>query len=112
MNELKPNLTEPGMRYFLNQALKHSHQIREEFYNLLFNIGIFLLFGLSVVFILTYKYKGKLSRAEMAQKNQEKYAYILEKIKQFEIAKERTRQTLITGLPYWENEYDNLYSRS
>ena len=34
----KPTLTEPGVKNFLNQALKQSHIIREKFHNTIFNI--------------------------------------------------------------------------
>ena len=40
----KPKLTEPGVKYFLNNALKQSHIIREEFHNMIFNIGMFIFF--------------------------------------------------------------------
>jgi hypothetical protein len=101
----KPTLTEPGVKYFLNQALKQSHIIREKFHNTIFNIGMFLLFLIILGGILVYKYKGKLTPVEIAQKNKEKQQYILEKIKTFQIAKQRAHQELITGLPHWENEY-------
>ena len=101
----KPTLTEPGVKYFLNQALKQSHIIREQFHNTIFNIGMLLLFLIILGGILVYKYKGKLSPVEIAQKNKEKQQYILEKIKTFQIAKQRAHQELITGLPHWENEY-------
>ena len=40
----KPLLTEPGVKYFLNQALKQSHIIRENFHNMVFNVGMFIFF--------------------------------------------------------------------
>ena len=89
----------------LNQALKQSHIIREKFHNTIFNIGMLLLFLIILGGILVYKYKGKLTPVEIAQKNKEKQQYILEKIKTFQIAKRRAHQELITGLPHWENEY-------
>jgi hypothetical protein len=101
----KPSLTEPGVKYFLNQALKQSHIMRESFHNTIFNIGMLLFFLLILGFILIYKYKGKLTPVEIAQKNKEKKQYILEKIKNFQIAKQKAHQELITGLPHWENEY-------
>jgi hypothetical protein len=64
-----------------------------------------ILFFLVLGFILVYKYKGKLTPVELAQKNKEKQQYILERIKTFQIAKQRAHQELITGLPHWENEY-------
>jgi len=107
----KPILTEPGVKYFLNNALKQSHIIRVKFYNTIFNIGMFILFLLVLGGILIYKYKGKLTPVEIAQKNKEKQQYILERIKKFQIAKQRAHQELITGLPHWENEYDIIHSR-
>ena len=110
-DQTKPTLTEPGVKYFLNHALKQSHIIRENFHNLVFNIGMFIFFLLIVGFVLVYKYKGKLTPVEVAQKNQEKHQYILERIKNFKIAKQRAQQELITGLPHWENEYLQTSSR-
>ena len=97
----KPILTEPGVRYFLNQSLKQAHIIKEKFYNTIFNIGMFIFFLLILGGILVYKYKGKLTPTEQAQKNQEKQQYVMEKIKTFQIAKQRAHQELITGLPQW-----------
>jgi hypothetical protein len=107
----KPLLTEPGVKYFLNHALKQSHIIREKFHNTIFNIGMLIFFLLILGFILVYKYKGRLTPVEMAQKNKEKQQYILERIKNFQIAKQRAHQELITGLPHWENEYNIIHSR-
>jgi len=105
----KPILIEPGVKYFLNQALKQSHIIRENYHNLLFNIGMLILFLLILGAILVYKYKGRLTPAEIAENNKEKQQYILEKIKNFQIAKQKAQQELITGLPHWENEYNAIH---
>jgi hypothetical protein len=107
----KPTLTEPGVKYFLNQALKQAHIIRENFHNMIFNIGMLILFFIILGGILVYKYKGRLTPVEIAKKNKEKQQYILEKIKNFQIAKQKAHQELITGLPQWENEYDIIHSR-
>lgn len=98
----KPALIEPGVKYFLNQALKQAHAVREQFHNTIFNLGLFLAFVLLLGGILVYKYKGKPTPAELAQRNREKQQYILERIKNFQIAKQRAHQELITGLPQWE----------
>ena len=102
----KPALTEPGVKYFLHQTLKQCHTVREKFHNTIFNIGLFLAFLIILGLILLYKYKGKLTPVEIAMKNKEKQQYILSKIQNFEQAKRRASQELITGLPTWENEYD------
>jgi hypothetical protein len=107
----KPLLTEPGVKYFLNQALKQAHIIKEKYNNTIFNIFMLILFFFILGAILLYKYKGKPTPIEIAQKNKEKQHYILEKIKNFQIAKQRENQNLITGLPYWEDEYNIIHSR-
>ena len=107
----KPTLIEPGVKYFLNHALKQSHIIRENFHNIVFNIGMLIFFLLILGAILVYKYKGRLSPVEIAKKNKEKQQYILERIKNYQIAKQKAHQELITGLPHWENEYNIIHSR-
>jgi hypothetical protein len=107
----KPILTEPGVKYFLSEALKQSHIIRENFHNTLFNIGMLIFFLLILGAILVYKYKGKLTPVEISKNNNQKQQYILEKIKNFQIAKQRAQQELITGLPHWDNEYNIIHSR-
>lgn len=97
----KPTLTEPGVKYFLNQSLKQAHIIREKFHNTIFNIGMFIFFLFILGGILVYKYKGRLTPTERAQKDREKQQYVLERIKTFQIAKQRAHQELITGLPQW-----------
>lgn len=108
---VKPLLTEPGVKYFLNQALKQSHIIKENFHNMIFNIGMLIFFLLILGAILVYKYKGRLTPVEIEIKNKEKRQYILDRIKNFQIAKQKAQQELITGLPHWENEYNIIHSR-
>uniref|UniRef100_A0A6C0EU76 Uncharacterized protein n=1 Tax=viral metagenome TaxID=1070528 RepID=A0A6C0EU76_9ZZZZ len=97
----KPTLIEPGVKYFLNETLKQCHIFKNKHNNHIMNIvllsGFFLLLGL----ILLYKYKGKLTPADKIIKNNEKKQYILSKIKNYQDAKLRAQQDLITGLPHW-----------
>jgi hypothetical protein len=107
----KPALTEPGVKYFLNESLKQCHIIREKYQNMVFNIGLLIGFLLILGVILIYKYKGKLTPVEIQQKNKEKQQYILSKIKMFQENKRIAQQELITGLPAWENEYDIIHKK-
>lgn len=106
------SLTEPGVKYFLNNALKQAHIVRNKYHNLIFNIGMGILFMFIMGGVLVYKYKGKLTDIEIAQKHTEKQQYILERIKKFQIAKRQAHQELITGLPHWKNEYTTTSSIS
>lgn len=106
----KPMLTEPGTKYFLSQTLKQCHVVRDKFHNGVFNIGLLLFFLLILGFILFYKYKGRLTPVEKQRKDTEKQQYILSKIKNLQEAKKIAHQELITGLPQWENEFNNKQS--
>ena len=105
----KPMLTEPGVKYFLNETLKQCHQFKENHNNMLFNIGLLIGFFIILGILLLYKYKGKLTPEELEQKELEKKRYILSKIRNYQDAKVKAQQELITGLPHWDSEFDIIY---
>ena len=102
----KPMLTEPGVKYFLNETLKQCHKIREMYNNYIFNVCMTSLFFIILGILLLYKYKGKLTPMEIEQKETTKKHYILSKIRNYQEAKHKAQQELITGLPHWDNEFD------
>lgn len=102
----KPMLTEPGVKYFMNETLKQCHKFKEKYQNTMFNMGVLVLFCIILGVLLLYKYKGKLTPEEIEEKEAIKKQYILSKIRNFQQAKIRAQQELITGLPHWENEFD------
>jgi hypothetical protein len=103
----KPILIEPGVKYFLHQTLKQCHLVRDKFHNMVFNVGLLIGFLLILGIILLYKYKGKLTPLEIERKNKEKQQYILSKIQNYQMAKKKAHQELITGLPTWDNQYES-----
>ena len=107
----KPTLIEPGVKYFLNETLKNCHEFKIKYNNMIFNISLFLGFVLILAIILLFKYKGKLTPEEKEQKEQEKKQYILSKISNYQQAKKREQQELITGLPHWETEFDIIHKK-
>lgn len=106
MDFTKPLLTEPGVKYFLSNTLKQCHEFKDKHNNLVLNIGIFVGFLIVLGALLLYKYKGKLTEEEKEENDKIKKQYILSKIKNFQIAKQRANQELISGLPHWETEFD------
>jgi hypothetical protein len=108
-NNAKPNLIEPGVSYFLNESLKQCHRFREKYNNMIFNICLFVVFLVVLCVLLLYKYRGKLTPEEIEKRETEKKQYILSKIRNYQDAKKRAHQDLITGLPHWENEYDMIH---
>lgn len=110
-NFTKPILTEPGVKYFLNETLKQCREFKNTYHNLLFNISLFILFTIILGSLLLVKYKGKLTPSEKEIKNREKQQYILSKIKNYQDAKQIAQQELISGLPQWETEYDIIHRK-
>ena len=106
-----PRLVENGVKYFLNETLKQCHIFKNTYKNLLFNIGLFVIFLLILACILIYKYKGKLSPLEKQRKDRQKQQYILSKIQKFQIAKKQAHQELITGLPNWDIENETFNNK-
>ena len=102
----RPMLTEPGVKYFINETLKQCHKFKEKHQNMIFNIILLVSFFIILGILLLYKYKGKLTPEEIEERDIIKKQYILSKIKNFQDAKIRAQQELITGLPHWENEFD------
>jgi hypothetical protein len=108
----KPILTEPGVKFFLNETLKQCHRFKEKYHNYMFNVGILIAFFIITGIILLYKYKGKLTPEEIEQNELRKKKYILSKIKNYQDAKIRSQQELITGLPHWETEFDIITKKN
>lgn len=102
----KPILTEPGVKYFLNETLKQCRRVKAEWNDIMYNVLFFIIFIVILGILLLYKYKGKLTPEEIEIKETQKKHYILSKIRNFQDAKLRAQQELITGLPHWENEFD------
>ena len=100
----KPLLTEPGVKYFLSNTLKQCHEFKSNHYNFILNISIFIGFMVILGGLLLYKYKGKLTDDEKEQQDKVKQQYILSKIRNYKIEKQKAQQTLITGLPQCETD--------
>jgi hypothetical protein len=106
------SLIEPGTHYFINQTLKNCKIVKEEYYNNIFNIALFLSLLLLIIFLLIIRYKGKITPVEKKNKERVKQEYILSKIKNYQDAKQRHRQEIITNLPKWENnEYEIIHRK-
>jgi hypothetical protein len=110
-NFSKPILTEPGVKYFLNETLKQCREFKITYNNSILNISLFVIFFIILGALLLIKYKGKLTPSEKDMKNKEKQQYILTKIKNYQDAKQQYREELITGLPQWETEYDMVHRK-
>ena len=96
-----PRLIEPGMKHYINSALKNCHSKRAFFNNIIFNISLLVVFLIILIGVLFYKYKGKLTPTEKYNRQKYQYQYVLSQIKKVNVANKSINKELITGLPLW-----------
>tara|TARA_B110000285_G_C15007857_1_gene554820 strand:- start:207 stop:551 length:345 start_codon:yes stop_codon:yes gene_type:complete len=110
MNSL-PNLTEPGVKYFLRETLKKCNIKRTTYYNTLWNCGFFLLFVLAIGIFLAYRKRHKLTDEEEKQKKEEDRAYVMTKIKALREERKKRNNEIITNLPKFENDFEVMHKK-
>jgi hypothetical protein len=98
---LSPKLIEPGVKYFLSSTLKECRKFKDHYSTILFNVSMIGLFILVIGGFLMYKYKGKLTPAEVALKNRKKQEYIFTKLQQMAYIRKNQNDTMLTDLPTW-----------
>ncbi len=98
-----PKLIEPGVKYFLNGTLKECRKFKDFHSSIFFNIYMTGLLILVIGGFLLYRYKGKLTPAEVELKNRKKHEYIISKLHQTAYLKKNQGlpEGMITGLPQW-----------
>ena len=60
----KPNLIEPGMKYFIKSSLKNCNDYRNNYKNYIINIILLLIFLVILGILLLIRFKGKLTPIE------------------------------------------------
>jgi hypothetical protein len=116
------SLIEPGVKSFLKLSLQNCRQVKEQYYNTIFNACTFFIFIAVVGTILFIKYKTKPSADEVERRRQSQREYVLSQLKlvnakNYLAAKNSSYQAvgsgpmnsdgsvstsqMITGLPEW-----------
>jgi hypothetical protein len=101
--EYRPNLTEPGVKYFVSHTLKECRRLKDRYQTIILNVSLFIFLISVVGSILYFKYKGRLKPSEIKRKNREKQEYIISKLQQISMVKQKQNNNLITDLPVWNN---------
>ena len=101
----QPVLIEPGIKYYLSQSLKNCRNLKNYYYNIIFNVSVFVVFILIIMVILNYKYKGATNNYEKKEKEEKKKRYILEQIKKMQQLQKNNSMDLITNLPLYKKEF-------
>lgn len=99
MDISEPNLIEPGIYTLLKYSLKQCHTYKWKYYNYLVNIFMGIGFILFVLCFCWWHYKGVPNEEYIQMKKNTTQMYILQKIKNFQHAKQVESQELITSLP-------------
>jgi hypothetical protein len=98
-----PKLIEPGVRYFLSGTLKECRKFKDNNASIFFNIYMTCLLVIVFGGFLYYRYKGKLTPAEIERKNTKKKEYIISKLHQMAYLRKTQGNIngMITSLPQW-----------
>ena len=112
IQNIRPRLIEPGVKYFLNASLEQCHIIKHKYYNLLYNLGLFILFVAIVGLTLYFKYKHKNNLKLQEEKKREQQEYIINKLRFMQDYKKNQVNNLLTDLPTWQNNPEvQFYNR-
>lgn len=98
-----PSLTEPGVKYWMNQSLKECRKFKDKNINYIFNIGMSVALAFCIITFLYYNYKGNIPQSEVARKNRIKQEYIVSKLQQLALVKKQKSSTMLTDLPTWDD---------
>jgi hypothetical protein len=98
-----PRLIEPGVRYFLSGTLKECRKFKENHTSIFFNIYMTGILFVVIGGFLLYRYRGKLTPAEIEMKKRKKHEYIINKLNQIAYLKKNQDlpDGMITKLPVW-----------
>ena len=106
-----PNLTEPGVKYFLRETLKQCHDKRANYYNIMWNCGFFLLLLILVGVILSYRKRHKLTPEEKKEKKERDHAHVMIKIKALREERKKINNEIITNLPKFESDFEVMHKK-
>ncbi|MAV56952.1 MAG: hypothetical protein CMI79_05440 [Candidatus Pelagibacter sp.] len=98
-----PNLTEPGIKYWLSQSLREMRHFKNRNLTIIFNFTMTIALIIVISGFLLFKYKGKLTPQEIAVKQQKKKEYLISKLVKIGETKRKIDETMITDLPVWSN---------
>ena len=104
--ENKPNLIEPGVKYFFTNTLKSCNNYKLKNYNIFYNITCLIIFISILGIILVYRYKSKTGK-NIYEKNRKDKEYIMSKLIYYNRVnlenKKRENNNMITKLPDYNN---------
>ena len=105
--KIEPNLTEPGIVYYLHNSLRNHHIKKMRVQNRYYNLACFLvLLGILGIFLF-YKIKSKPEVEEQKQLKEQTRQYLLNK---FTKKTNLGTTAQITNLPKFESDFELLHN--
>jgi hypothetical protein len=112
IQNIRPRLIEPGVKYFLSSSLEHCHLLKNRYYNFLYNLGLFLAFSFIVGITLYIKYKNKNNLKLQEETKQQEQEYIMNKLRFMQDYRKNQVNTPISDLSSWQNNPEvQFYNR-
>lgn len=107
---MKPQLVESGTIYFLYETLKQCHLRKKQYYNMAFNISLFLIFLGLMYWFLYHKYTTKKENLEsLDEKRKREEMMFIDLVKKVNDEHYQKQCQLITDLPRFENVFENTF---
>lgn len=111
MNASNPILTEPGVKYFLNETLKQCHKKRTVINNYYFNLSLLFIFSVTLSILLIYKYNTRPTEQERTKLKNLKKHYFVNKVRKLQAKKAKLYEQQITNLPLFESPFEVLHKK-
>jgi len=101
-----PRLTEPGVKYFLGETLKHCQKKKFEYNSHFINVALVVIFVTLLGSVLIMSHRDKKTPDDIARENEEKQHYILGLARTMNERRVKETGTKITDLPEFESEFE------
>jgi len=112
LQNIRPRLIEPGVKYFLSSSLEQCHIIKNKYYNFLYNLGLFVSFIGIVGMTLYFKYKHKHNLKLQEEKKRQEKEYIMNKLRFMQDYRKNQVNHLGSDLSSWQNNPEvQFYNR-
>lgn len=101
-----PNLTEPGVKYFIGETLKNCSKHKFEYNNTLLNTSLFIIFFSILGIIIYFSYRKKKDIEDKEIENEKRQQYVLNMVKSYNDRQLKKHGDQITDLPKFESEFE------
>ena len=106
LQNIRPRLIEPGVKYFLNSSLEQCNIFKTKYYNFLYNLGMFIALSLVVGITLYVKYTNKNNIKLQEEKKRQEREYIMNKLRFMQDYRKNQIDRPMSDLSTWQNNPD------